>query len=302
MAQKQKVNQIIAVIALFWLSAIVLLLTIGFALLPVKGGKVVSPILGTYQFRPLTLASPIANAVLWLLMPIPFVFAFEGGLWRLKEALEMRKQALEYKPKTVWSKLGALNLLGNFLNNAFFLLVFIAIIVFLLNEMRYTPKVFSINIILYAVSIITYLLLRNKLSKAWHGAGRKFQKGMPTYQLEQDGVTIKLVTMANRKYPDPPPVRIRFDEIDDLQVFTYTEAEAFLKYNVGPDFQLSIRQARDFAAYVKGQIPRPSVYTFGGANSNQVLIRGPRLFYMIRFDAEDVSDLIQAYRSYKGIA
>lgn len=122
---------------------------------------------------------------------------------------------------------------------------------------------------------------------------------LPTYQLTEDGVTIKLFTMANKKHPNPKPVHIRFDEVDDLQVLTYTEAEALLKYNIGPDLQLSVRQVKDTAAYLKGEIPRPSVYTFGDAKSDCVLIRGPALFYMIAFDTDNVSDLIEAYRSFK---
>ncbi len=108
--------------------------------------------------------------------------------------------------------------------------------------------------------------------------------------------------MWNKKRPDPPPVFIGFDETEQLEVFTYTEADAFLKYKVGPVLELGVRQTRDFMRYVKGEIPRPSVYAFGGAGSNgdrRVLIRGPELFYMVTFDTDDVSDLIEAYHSYK---
>ena len=138
-----------------------------------------------------------------------------------------------------------------------------------------------------------------KLGKAWKGAAKRFRKGLPTYRLSEDGVTINLFPDAGKKFPELQPIHIRFEEIDELQVMTYTESEAFLKYNIGPDFQLSKRQIEDTAAYLKGKIQRPSVYTYGGAKNDCVLIRGPELFYMISFDTDNVSDLTQAYQSFK---
>lgn len=300
--KRQKTNQVLVAIGLFMISAIALVFTVGLALLPAGGGTVDSPLLGTYHIRTPSLGSPLADAVLFILLPMPFILTLEGGLWRWREALEMRQEALKYKPKNIWSMLAAINQFKDIINAVFFLVIFIFLLSFLLHELWRFPKVISSNIIIYTATIVVYLATRNILAKGWKGSMKKFRKGLPTYQLTEDGVTIKLFTMAGNKHPDPPPVHIGFAEIDELQVMTYTEAEAFRKYNIGPDFQLSIRQMKDTAAYLKGEIPRPSVYIFGGAQSNCVLIRGADLFYLIVFDTDDVSDLIQAFNSFKAAA
>ncbi len=289
-------------IGCFAFSALALVFTVGLALLPEGGGTVVSPILGTYHIRTPSLGSPVANAILYLLLPLPFILTLEGGLWRLKETLAMRKEALAYKPDNIWSVFATFKQFKDIITAVLFLGIFTILITFLLHELGHFPKVISTNFALYMATIVIYFLARKKLGKGWQKGAKKFRQGLPTYELTEDGLIIKLFTMANKKHPDPPPVYISFAEVDDLQLFTYTEAEAFLKYNIGPDFQLSMRQIKDNAAYLKGEIPRPSVYTFGSAKTDCVLIRGPELFYMIAFDADDVSDIVQAYRSFKDSA
>jgi hypothetical protein len=295
----KKSNQILVAIGLFMLSAIALIFTIGLVLLPDGDGMVTSPILGTYHIGLPSFDSPVADALVYILLPIPFILTFEGALWRLHEALGMRREVLKYKPKTIWSAFATFNQVKDILNAVIFLSVFIILIALLLYELWYFPKVISKNTVLYAATVIAYAAIRKKLGKAWNHAAKRFRSGLPTYRLVEDGVMIRLFPNAGKRFSELQPVHIRFDEIDELQVMTYTESEAFLKYNIGPDFQLSKRQLEDTAAYLRGKIPRPSVYTYGGAKNDCVLIRGKELFYMISFDADSVSDLTEAYRSFK---
>lgn len=297
---KKKANQMLVAIGLFMLSVIALLFTVGLALLPAGGGKVVSPVLGTYRIRMLSFGSPVADVLFYILLPIPFILTFEGGLWRLREALEMRKEALGYRPNTIWSVFGFFKQFADIFTAVIFLIVFILLTGLLLHELWYLPKVLSKNTIAYAATVIVYFAIRKKIGKAWNRTSKRFRKGLPTYQLTEGGVMITLFPNAGPRFSQVRPVYIRFDEIDELRVMTYTESQAFLKYNIGPDFQLSLRQMQDTAAYLKGEIPRPSVYTYGGAKNDCVLIRGAELFYMIAFDTE-VSCLTRAYEAFKSI-
>jgi hypothetical protein len=302
MAQKQRINQVMSGIGLLMIGVLALVFTLFLALTPPQGGTAVSPWLGKYHYYSLTLESPIANALLWLLVPIPALISLKGGIWRLRRALEIRQSTLEYKANTIWSKIAILIQFKDIIDNGLFLLLFLALLTISLHEFWYAPKAFTINCFCYMATLIIYFLTRKKLEGLWSSLNRKIEKGMPSYTLTEDGVTIKLVTMWNKKHPDPSPVHIKYNEIDDLQVFTYLEADSVLKYNIGADLNLGVQQTKDFAQYVKGEISRPSVYAFGGAggsNGNRVLIRGPQLFYMLTFDNDDGSNLVQAYRSYK---
>lgn len=301
MAQRQKVNQVMTGIGLLMLGVLALIFTLYLALTPSQGGTTVSPLLGEYHFNSLTLDSPIANAFLWFLIPSTWLFCFHGGIWRIRDGVKMRPSTLDYQPQTFWSKIATFLQFRDILNTGFFLLLFLVLLVFSMHEFWYAQKAFTVNLFFYVLAVVIYVFTRKKIADIWASFKRKMQKGLPTYTLTEDGLTIKLVTMWNKKQPDPPPVQISFKEIDDLLVLTFIEAEAFLRYNIGPDLNISVQQAKDYAQYVKGKIPRPSVYTFGAPANNDmnVVIRGPKLFYMLTFDTNDVSDLIEAYRSYK---
>ena len=106
---RKKANQILIAIGLFMLSAIALIFTVGLALLPDGRGKVVSPVLGTYRIGIQSFGSPVADALFYILLPIPFILTLEAALWRLREGLEMRKETLKYKPGTVWSAFAVFN-------------------------------------------------------------------------------------------------------------------------------------------------------------------------------------------------
>lgn len=305
MAKKPKVNEIMVGLWILALGVLVLVFTVALALVPPGGGKGHSSLLGVYHINSLTLKSPLANALLWLCMPLPAIFSIEAGLWRLRHGLKIREDRLEHQPKTFWSKLGVFSSFYDIFNTGagtlFILLLFAGVV----YELAHWPRALSLSTFLFASTILIYIVTRKQWAKREASFSKTLRKGMPTYTLTEDGVTIKLVTMWNKKQPDPPPVHIRFDEIEQLEVFTYAEADAFLKYKVGPDLGLGARQTRDFMRYVKGEILRPSVYAFGGAGSTthkRVLFRGPELFYMLTFDTDDMSDLIEAYHSYKASA
>ncbi|WHH56930.1 hypothetical protein [Petroclostridium sp. X23] len=301
MARKQKVNEIMFGIGLLMLGALAFVFTLWLTALPPEGGRVYSKLLGEYQIHSLRLKPPIMDALLWLFMPVPTIFALEGGVMRLRMGLKVREQSLQYQPKTLWAKLGIFNQYSDILNTTFFMFVFMVFFAFGVHELWYAPKVLSSHVLFVAITVISYLVTRKQLRSVWEKFVNWFRRGMPTYELAEDGIIINLVTMMNKKDAQPPPVYIRFDEIDELRVLTFVEVEAFKKYNIGPDIELSIRQSVDIARYIKLEIARPSVYTFtaGSSGDCNVFIRGPELFYLIAFETDNVFDLVEAYDAYK---
>lgn len=300
--KKPKLNEIMAGMWILALGGLVLVFTVALALVPPGGGIGGSSLLGVSRISSLTAKSPLANALLWLCMPIPAIITIEAGLCRLRQGLKMREDKLNYQSGTFWSRLGVFSSIYDILNTGAGILFILLLFTGAVYELWHWPRALSANNIFYAASVLIYIAMRKRLASQGASIEKRLRSGNPTYTLTGDGVTIKLVTMWNKKRPGPPPVHIRFDEIEQLEVFTYTEADAFLKYKVGPDLKLGARQTRDYMRYVKGEIPRPSVFAFGGAggtNGKRVLIRGPELFYMVTFDTDDVSDLIEAFQSYK---
>ena len=96
-------------------------------------------------------------------------------------------------------------------------------------------------------------------------------------------------------------IKINFNEIDEIREMTYWESDAFMKYTIGPNAQLQIRETKDLYNYMKGKIDKPSVYIATGLNQNNkvIFMKGKDLFYLISFDSSDVSDILLAYKNYK---
>lgn len=301
MPKKPKANQILVGIWALGLGLLALVFTVGLALVPPGGGMASSPFLGTYRVNSIAAESLLATIVMWLCMPLAAIIPMEIGLWRLRTALEIREENLEHKSKSIWSKIGLIWQYTDILRTGISLLIILLLLTFSIFEFTHIPKSLSLHIVLYTITTVGYFVLRRSLGSKGKSILKKARKGNPTYHLTEDGITIKLVTMMNKKHPDPPPVHIRFDEIEELKNLTYVEAEAFLKYKVGPDVELGARQTKDFIKYVQGKIPRPTVYTIAGLSTGGqiVFIKGKDLFYLINFDADDVTDLLEAYENHK---
>jgi hypothetical protein len=141
------------------------------------------------------------------------------------------------------------------------------------------------------------------LGLVWRQVGGKVgklaRKGQARYTLVEGGVEIDLG--AAKPGGEPARFRVGFDELDEVRSFSYLEAQAFLEDVVGPNVKLAARQTRDLYRYYRGEISRPTVYALNGANSigMNVLLRGPELFYLLGFDADDASDLVHVFERHK---
>jgi hypothetical protein len=120
---------------------------------------------------------------------------------------------------------------------------------------------------------------------------------LPSYELSDDSVIIDLRYLSAKDYK----FRIGFDELDEIRQFSSSiETKAFLNHTVGPNPNFFIKSAQDEIRYMKGKIPRPTVYISRYSDAGQVVfLRGPELFYVFEFNTDDVSDLIEAFQNFK---
>lgn len=300
--EKQRINQILFGTVVLLMAVFALVLTLGLALTPAGGGTVHSPWLGDYHMASLRPHSALGNAMLWLLMPVPFICALEGALWRFSEARRMEEEAADYGPEKVRRTLGKARLFGSIGNSLFFALLFLAADIVAVHEALIAPKAFSINIVWYAVTAAVYLVFRRRIKDAFGLLGKRLRRGKPVYELVPGGVRITLFPVWTNREPAPEPVTLLFDELTELTELTYAEAESLLKYQTGVDLDLPVRQSRDYARYARREIPRPSVYTFGVPSTgrgSRVFFQGEDIFYLLEFDADDVADLIDAFTACK---
>ena len=235
----------------------------------------------------------------WVIFILFSLIALDVSFVQITGGIKMRESNLEYKDKSIWAKIAFAN---QYLNIASFFvgLAVIFTLFYFSSKALLKQVVFSFNIyflILILICVIysvVRILIRNVIS-------RLSKKTIPSYTLEKDGIIINLnmknLTDLSKKYI----VKIGFKEIDEIKVLSMVEAQAFMKYKVGPDVDLVIKQTKDLYNYTKGKISRPRVYAVvpDVIGKKSIFIQGKDLFYLISVANEDISDLVKAFNDFK---
>jgi hypothetical protein len=230
----------------------------------------------------------------------------ECALWWTRQSLKIDEAKLEYEDKSLWTHIAVFFQYAGIAQAVILSLILLGLTCLFgyitTDLLTSNPLSFSSGFFIMAGIYVVYAIARNPVHSMLKkgGAAKKLSSGLPTYTLTDKGLTIDL-KIKNLKDPSKRLVTIGFDDIDEIRTFSFVEAQTFLKYEVGPNVEIVIRQAKDLHDYIKGKIARPSVYAFTAIQSvgKTVFLKGPDLFYFLAFDAEDVSDLIDAFNSFK---
>ncbi len=297
---KPKINQILTGVIISWAGILFFCLFLSLSLIP---RQFVSHLFGGTGSNTNFL---IGNTWACILITLGLIATIDAILLRTRQAVEIDESKMEYKENSLWTGIATLFQYGDIIHSAIgFLMVAGLTCLFgyiIYDQFRYNPLTVSNEFYLILGTITLYVLIRIPLAsliKKKKVAGA-LGTGQPTYMLTDRGLTINL-KMMNLKDPSKNMVTLGFDEIDEIRTFTFLEAGAFLKYKVGPNLELTIRQIKDLQDYVRGKIPRPTVYTFGAGQSfgTNIFIQGPDLFYFLTFNTQDASDLINAFNKFK---
>jgi hypothetical protein len=289
---KPKFLQVFAGASILWVGILFLVLTLALTLLPQHGES----------FNNYLSTSTSAS----IFVAVFLVVYIECALWWTRQSLRIDKAKLEYADKSLWTHIAVFFQYAGIAYAVILALILLALTCLFLyitiNLLAANPLSFSSGFFIMAGIYVVYAVARNPVRSMLKksGATRKLGSGLSTYTLTDKGLTIDL-KIKNLKDPSKSLVTIGFSDIDEIRTFSFVEAQTFLKYEVGPNLEIVIRQTKDLHDYVKGKIDRPSVYAFTAIQSvgKIVLLKGPDLFYFLAFDTEDVSDLINAFNSFK---
>jgi hypothetical protein len=289
---KPKFLQVFAGASILWVGILFLVLTLALTLLPQHGES----------FNNYLSTSTSAS----IFVAVFLVVYIECALWWTRQSLRIDKAKLEYEDKSLWTHIAVFFQYAGIAYAVILALILLALTCLFLyitiNLLAANPLSFSSGFFIMAGIYVVYAVARNPVRSMLKksGATRKLGSGLSTYTLTDKGLTIHL-KIKNLKDPSKSLVTIGFSDIDEIRTFSFVEAQTFLKYEVGPNLEIVIRQTKDLHDYVKGKIDRPSVYAFTAIQSvgKIVLLKGPDLFYFLAFDTEDVSDLINAFNSFK---
>lgn len=297
---KPKFLQVFAGALILWMGILLLVLTLALTLLPQQGQSHLFGGTGSFNnFLPASTSTCIFVAVF-------LIVYIECALWWTRQSLRIDEAKLDYADKSLWTHIAVFFQYAGIVYAVILSLIVLALTCLFgyitIDLLTANPLSFSSGFFIAAGIYVVYAIARNPVRSTIKksGAAKKLSSDLPTYTLADRGLTIDL-KIKNLKDPSKSLVTIGFDDIDEIRTFSFVEAQTFLKYEVGPNLELVIRQTKDLHDYVKGKIERPSVYTFTAIQSvgKIVLLKGPDLFYFLAFDTEDVSDLAAAFNSFK---
>ncbi|MBM3175795.1 MAG: zinc ribbon domain-containing protein [Chloroflexi bacterium] len=297
---KPKLNQIFTGTLILWVGILFLLLTLPLTLLPQQGASHLFGGRGSFNnYLP-------GSTFLCIFIAAFLIVYIESAVWWTKQSLKIEESKLQYEERSLWTAIALFFQYAGIVYSIFLSLILLALTFLfsyiVIDLFKSNPLSFSGQFFLMAGIYVLYGIARNPIysSLKKSGAAKKLSWGQPTYTLTDKGLTIDL-KMKNLRDPSKNLVTIGFDELDEIRTFSFVEAQTFLKYTIGPNIELVIRQTKDLHDYIKGKIKRPSVYTFTAIQSvgKIVLLKGPDLFYFLAFDTQDVSDLVDAFGSFK---
>lgn len=219
----------------------------------------------------------------------------EAATWQLRQARAMRPLQADTGDSNVYRQIGATLQYTDLVRSGVGLIVALLITVLAAYLVLRSPLIPSADLGVYLATLLLYLIVRRPLLA---NLGRLLSRGLSRYAVSATGVTIeRLAGVSQRRLP----VTIDFADIDEIRIFSPVEADAFERYELGPNVELIARQTRDLFEFARGTIPRPTVFTIGCQTpiGKIVLIRGPNLFYLTSFGQQDGSDLLSAFTAYR---
>lgn len=243
---------------------------------------------------------------IWLFVMLLPIFFLEGGLLWIRRSRTIGNIEDAYPQSIPWSKAANFQLFMDIFGTTLTILLLVALLGIALNTLyqigfiytfqptRTVKALFAVMVLYpFAHFPIAFIgkNLENRLTELTSSE-------LAHFRLVKGGIEIDL-GVIKPKTGKPARFRLGFNELQEIRAFTFVEAQAFLKYKVGPDVNLAIRQSKDLCQYYRDEIPRPRVYTLSVANSvgTNILIRGGELFYMLGFTNEDANRLIQTFEN-----
>jgi hypothetical protein len=240
----------------------------------------------------------------WMLLPP--LFFLECGIFWIRESSGMG-DTLGHCPKAdIWSRIGQATLAIGVMLSTVVILAAISLIgaeIFFCGiSLLMHPASLTLAFVSVGGVLAAYLGVRTIVRILWRrlgsGMADRISLGLSKCRLTDDGVEIDLNFLLEVGATGPRRFTVRFDELEEVRIFTHIEAVAHLWYAVGPNVPLGIRELREMYLWRRGKIPRPTVCfsTALGLLGKIILLRGPELFYLISFHAQDAGGLVEAFR------
>lgn len=151
----------------------------------------------------------------------------------------------------------------------------------------------------YASGVLAYLIIVRPLASfVLPKLKTIINKRIPSYTLEENIIVINL-NVVNLFGSKQYIMRISFDELEEIRVLSWMEADALAKYQLSLDLPLTASATKELYQYFSGQIERPNHFVQLAINGDSLFLRGPNVFYLVTVSNLDSTELISKFTTYK---
>jgi len=242
----------------------------------------------------------------WVITPLFLIVFIELTLNSARQAIAIRNDQVRYDSPTLASQIGRASQPVGAMFSIIVAILFLGMLGFILLMAFKTLAAgqgisvpFIAQVSVYGSYMLVRVPLLTLLRRVGTRVGGAMRKSLPSYRIVGDGILLDLA-WRTVGHPDKKRiVSIGFSEIEEMRALTFAEAQAFQTYSVGPDFKLAMQQTKGMYDYLKGTIPRPTVLDLVSSNGLTLFLKGPSLFYLLTVGKTDVSDLLNAYASFR---
>jgi len=183
---------------------------------------------------------------------------------------------------------------------ALFAIFFFIQVVFSNSVLNFKPS--SQLFITIGFFTIYILFLRKHVFKLIHKYYFSYNKSLPYYSLEKDGIIIDLVVKGRLPNKDDSiKVKILFNELTEIKELTIWEAGALMDYQIGPNVTLAYGMAKGLKDFLSNKIERPPYFIWLGQSLNDLSLKGNNIFYVISVRNKDNLELFNAFNNFKSL-
>lgn len=151
-----------------------------------------------------------------------------------------------------------------------------------------TPLTFGLANFVVAGLIAGWLLtrplwspkLKKFVAQQFQGVQKQMAKAMPTVSVDADGINFDTKTrVLGRGSQRSFVIHVSFAEIEEARTMDSNTAQAYWQSMMEYDPSLNDRAGLEMVRYIKGELPRPSIYESLGV-ATHLLVRAPTLLYL----------------------
>jgi hypothetical protein len=146
---------------------------------------------------------------------------------------------------------------------------------------------------------VWYPVLRKAIGQSLQGVKKQVATNAAAVVVGAEGIdVVQKVSVIGGPARGPWDFHVGFAEIDELRMLSPMEAQTYWQTMEQYDPTLTVRAAMELYRYLKGELPRPSIYQWVSAAAH-LLIRGPSVLYLLAFADESGPAAITAWQAWR---